>query len=118
MLKVGNIPKAIILTIFYCRSRPKTHPCLKCGASFTTSSTLRKHERTHNDDRRYACDICGKRFIQKTHLDTHRLRHTGDRPFACDQCDKKFVTSSNLTEHLKSHTGNKRVFACTEPGTF
>ena len=75
-------------------SRNRPHKCLKCDARFSTTSTLRKHERIHVDDRRHECDKCGKRFIQKSHLLTHILRHNGEKPFSCSLCSKSFVTRS------------------------
>ncbi|KAL7732030.1 hypothetical protein ACLKA6_015793 [Drosophila palustris] len=85
----------------------ETFNCEMCQKCFTTLSDLKKHMRTHTQERPYKCpeDDCGKAFTASHHLKTHRRTHTGEKPYPCqeDSCQKSFSTSHSLKSHKKTH---------------
>uniref|UniRef100_A0A1B0FAQ2 C2H2-type domain-containing protein n=1 Tax=Glossina morsitans morsitans TaxID=37546 RepID=A0A1B0FAQ2_GLOMM len=85
----------------------ETFNCNQCTKYFTTLSDLKKHMRTHTQERPYKCpeDTCGKSFTASHHLKTHIRTHTGERPYPCEEtsCQKSFSTSHSLKSHKKTH---------------
>eukprot|EP01083_Nonionella_stella_P064901 169620_1 len=86
-----------------------------CGYKTSNQAHLRKHIRTHTDERPFQCEICQKAFKQKSNLKTHVRIHTGQRPFECRVCRKTFTQRSSLVQHEKIHSGDK-PFVCVWPG--
>jgi DNA-directed RNA polymerase subunit RPC12/RpoP len=83
--------------------------CPKCPRTFSDTSNLNKHVRTHTEERPYACPECGKCFTHSSTLKDHINIHSGARPYACSHpgCDKSFSNGSNLNRHMRTHTGEK-----------
>ena len=89
----------------------KPHTCDTCRKSFTSSSYLRVHERTHTGLKPHLCDTCGKSFTQSCILTHHERTHTGVKPYHCHTCGYSFTTSSYLRVHERMQTYIK-YFAC------
>ncbi|OQV09310.1 Zinc-finger double domain-containing protein [Cladophialophora immunda] len=52
---------------------------------------------------RFKCLSCGKQYSKAEHLKRHQRSHTQERPFQCNICDKSFSRSDVLRRHQKNH---------------
>ena len=55
--------------------------------------------------RGFGCPLlsCGRVFKRLEHLRRHVRTHTQERPYACTRCTKRFSRSDNLAQHIKTH---------------
>ncbi|RKF65703.1 Transcription factor steA [Golovinomyces cichoracearum] len=53
----------------------------------------------------HSCPIptCGRLFKRLEHLKRHVRTHTQERPYVCPQCNKAFSRSDNLAQHKRTH---------------
>ncbi|KAI1613505.1 hypothetical protein EDD36DRAFT_439422 [Exophiala viscosa] len=49
--------------------------CGKCNRTFTKGEHLRRHDRTHNNDKPFVCTTCGKAFGRNDTLQRHHKTH-------------------------------------------
>ena len=56
----------------------------------------------------HSCPIpmCGRLFKRLEHLKRHVRTHTQERPYVCDLCSKAFSRSDNLAQHRRTHEAN------------
>ena len=93
------------------QTRDKPFKCEHCTASFSHSSSLKRHLRSHSGDYPFNCKYCSEAFIDHFSLTLHLRTHTGERPFKCKFCSNAFIYKSTLTRHLRTHTGD-RPYKC------
>ncbi|KAG5891657.1 hypothetical protein JTB14_020075 [Gonioctena quinquepunctata] len=60
---------------------------------------------------RYVCDQCGIRCKKPSMLKKHIRTHSNDRPYTCSHCNFSFKTKGNLTKHMKSKAHSKNSTA-------
>ncbi|QRR07626.1 hypothetical protein FPJ27_15265 [Burkholderia sp. MS455] len=96
------------------RDKAKNFPCTVCGEGFSSSTSLRKHAKSHtekNEKKSFVCKFCGSKYRGTRDLERHERTHTGEKPFVCDICNKGFAQEVNLIEHKVVHT-RVRPYVC------
>ncbi|XP_020503357.2 zinc finger protein 17 isoform X1 [Labrus bergylta] len=91
----------------------KRYICQQCGAGFDTLLARSKHRQIHQVKHQFKCQHCEKTYTRRSDVKRHLRTHTGERPYQCDQCSKRFSLRFSLMKHLRVHTG-ERPFQCSQ----
>ena len=76
--------------------------CEFCNKGFHDNSNLKRHLRTHTNEKPYECKQCDKKFGHSQSLKDHILTvHKNQKPYPCKFCNKSYGNASNLRRHVK-----------------
>ena len=78
-----------------------SHKCQYCGKLYSSSHSLRTHEKWHRGDLAHPCSHCNKKFRNPSEVRRHEMTHTGEKPHKCPQCKMKFIQKASLRDHLE-----------------
>lgn len=94
----------------------KQHTCETCLKQFHRLDSLLVHQRTHTGERPYICprDGCSSAFPTSTALKQHLFSHDEERKYACTFCEAKFKSKSSTLRHEREIHHPKRRFSCPE----
>ncbi|XP_030006511.1 zinc finger protein with KRAB and SCAN domains 7 [Sphaeramia orbicularis] len=90
----------------------KRYICQQCGEGFDTLLARSQHRQMHQVKRQFKCPHCEKTYTRRSDVKRHLSIHTGERPYQCNQCNKRFSLRFMLMKHLRVHTG-ERPFQCS-----
>lgn len=83
---------------------PEYHDCEVCGQRIKgPKAALKKHQKTHTEEKNYICAVCGKGFTTPGYLRQHSIIHTDLMPYECSVCQRKFNNKYNMLTHEKKH---------------
>ena len=70
---------------------PGLHKCQYCAKHYSSSHSLRTHEKWHRGDLGHPCSHCDKKFRNPSEVRRHEMTHTGEKPHKCPHCPTKFI---------------------------
>ncbi|XP_054701987.1 transcriptional repressor CTCFL isoform X2 [Grus americana] len=115
-------PKNLKFQICALHQKKGEKAVFNCGLCTFTSlriSSLKRHMKTHSDEKRHVCHLCLKAFRTATLLHNHVNVHTGEKPYECYVCQAKFTQSGTMKIHmLQKHGENVPKYQCPHCSTF
>ncbi|XP_054130858.1 transcriptional repressor CTCFL [Melozone crissalis] len=95
------------------KGEKRSFNCFFCTFTSVKLWSLRRHLKTHLDEKRHACHLCPKAFRTAALLHSHVNTHTGNKPHKCSECDTAFVTRGELARHRRYKHTLEKPFKCT-----
>ena len=81
-------------------SAPGVHKCQYCAKHYSSSHSLRTHEKWHRGDLGHPCSHCDKKFRNPSEVRRHEMTHTGEKPHKCPHCPTKFIQKVSIVSDV------------------
>ena len=103
----------------YVKGRPsgtkrRSHDCNLCSYTTQKRYLLRRHMKTHSDERPFVCNVCERGFKTRAALQNHENVHTGRKPHNCNFCPASFTTSGELARHVRYRHTHEKPHKCPD----
>merc|ERR1719336_2533079 len=96
-------------------SKDTKYKCKFCGKFYSSSHSLKTHEKWHTGDLKHKCTFCEKKFRNPSEVKRHEMTHTGEKPNKCPHCKMKFIQKTSLKDHIeKKHKNENPITADME----
>ena len=84
------------------------HKCQYCAKHYSSSHSLRTHEKWHRGDLGHPCSHCDKKFRNPSEVRRHEMTHTGEKPHKCPHCPTKFIQKVGVMAKLPTSSLHPR----------
>ena len=81
-------------------SAPGVHKCQYSAKHYSSSHSLRTHEKWHRGDLGHPCSHCDKKFRNPSEVRRHEMTHTGEKPHKCPHCPTKFIQKVSIVSDV------------------
>ena len=79
----------------------KRYPCRECDATFNLEKNLTLHSASHNTNN-LICPECGTKFRRLASFKSHLAIHQEEDNLACPECEMEFTNETRLEEHIRN----------------
>ena len=87
----------------------KTNKCNLCDFECVRADSLRRHFRTHTEEKLFKCSNCEYTSSHKGSLENHMTKHAGEKKYKCKFCS----FSCNWPKILNNHENAQHKIPCT-----
>ena len=86
----------------------RPNKCSQCNYASFYAGHLRRHLKTHSEEKPNKCNQCDYASSSASKLRRHMKTHSGEKQNKCNQCDYTSSRTDSLMTHLKTHSGEKQ----------
>ncbi|PIK33564.1 putative zinc finger protein [Apostichopus japonicus] len=92
----------------------KPFKCRECKTSFNVEYNLTLHKAIHQKGK-FECPDCNKKFSRLASLKAHIMIHEKEESLICVECGDEFSLQRELSRHMTSHT---QTFSTNDAGEY
>merc|ERR1719357_1278291 len=95
-------------------TKRRSHNCDICSYTTQKRYLLRRHMKSHSDERPFVCNVCERGFKTRAALQNHENVHSGRKPHKCNFCPASFTTSGELARHVRYRHTHEKPHKCPD----